>query len=75
MGSLVQPLSSKLAFWIKAKTKHSVHSPFVFDLCTNVLENGQSTESFVDIQRLDKELNKNSRVLETTDFGAYEDNK
>jgi predicted O-methyltransferase YrrM len=63
-------LSSYLKYYRYSKTKFHIHSPFVYDLITQVFENKQISVDCEVIHNLYKEQCANSRVLETTDFGA-----
>jgi predicted O-methyltransferase YrrM len=63
-------ISSYLKYFLQSKTKHSVHSPFVFELITKVFENKESNVAYEQVYKVFKELIANSRVLETTDFGS-----
>ena len=59
-----------LRYLRKSKTKHSVHSPFVFDLITKVLEDRTSYPEYelVEVQR--NKLLHNKNQIEIVDFGA-----
>jgi predicted O-methyltransferase YrrM len=59
-------------FLLQAKTKYKIHSPFVYDLCTTVFEDKSRNESLDQVHKISRELKRNSRVLETTDFGAFD---
>ena len=63
-------LSSYLKYVSKSKTKFAIHSPFVFDYITKVLEVKEKNEALDQIHARYKELLNSSRVVETTDFGA-----
>lgn len=49
---------------------HGVHSPFVFDLVTKVLNDDRQFYSFEQIEQLRVELLKNSTSITVEDFGA-----
>jgi len=66
--SLFYPISSYFSYLSKSKTKHGVHSPFVYDLVTKVLENKQKNLACEQIHSRYKELLYSKRVVETTDF-------
>ena len=71
----IHSISSYLKYYLTSQTKYKIHSPFVYDLVTNVLENNEPEISFDQIQKLYKELSISSRVLETTDFGGSQNNR
>jgi predicted O-methyltransferase YrrM len=62
--------SSYLKYYRYSKTKFHIHSPFVYDLITQVFEKNHLSSDCEVIHKLYKEQCANSRVLETTDFGA-----
>ncbi len=49
---------------------HGIHSPFVFDFVTNVLNDKKIYECYGAIEPLRKELLNNNRSIEVEDFGA-----
>ncbi|GAA4459731.1 class I SAM-dependent methyltransferase [Nibrella saemangeumensis] len=54
-----------------ARDEHSLHSPFVFELYTQIIRAGESDASvFADVQRLRRELRRSRQTIEITDFGA-----
>ena len=60
-----------LKYYFRAKTKHSIHSPFVFDFVTNVLEQKKvRTEQLYKIEKLRKELSSYNKEIKINDFGA-----
>lgn len=59
------------SYYLKSKTKHSVHSPFVFDLITQVFEKKEDSPQIHEVMSIYREMVRSSRVLETTDFGAF----
>jgi len=54
----------------KAKTKYSIHSPFVYDLITNVFNNKTLMPEFSNIEVVRSELLKDKSILMKTDYGA-----
>jgi len=68
--SYLHSLSSYFNYRISSKTKYSVHSPFVYDLITKVFEGKEQVDQYDQIHKAYRELCRNSRVLETTDFGS-----
>lgn len=59
-----------LAYKLKAKNEHSIHSPFVFTLYTEVIKNREKYYAYDEIGRLRKKLLHNEEVIEVTDLGA-----
>jgi predicted O-methyltransferase YrrM len=49
---------------------HGIHSPFVFDLVSNVLNDHRKPEAFHKIENLRKSLLKNNERIVVEDFGA-----
>ena len=58
-----------LKYYFTAGTKHDVHSPFVYELVTKVIRNGQ-TDEIDEIESVRKKLLHNKSVLNTEVFGA-----
>ncbi len=54
----------------KSKTKYGVHSPFVFEFITKVLEDKTYYVSYNKVAELRKRLLNNKNVIEIVDFGA-----
>ncbi|MCU0468593.1 MAG: class I SAM-dependent methyltransferase [Arcicella sp.] len=59
-----------LSFLWASKNEHSLHSPFVFELYTKVITNHSNLPIFKEIENLRKQLLKDTKVIEITDFGA-----
>ena len=57
-------------YLINAKGKHRIHSPFVYDLLTNVIENNGEYYAYQKLERLRQRLMNNHSIIEVTDFGA-----
>jgi predicted O-methyltransferase YrrM len=74
VSSLVQnaiPRSWRyLKYLLLSKGKHGIHSPFVFDLLTNTIENDGEYYAFEDLERLRNRLLNNHDIINVTDFGA-----
>ncbi len=49
---------------------HGIHSPFVFDFVTNVLNDKKKYNCYDTIEELREQLKKNDTVIEVEDFGA-----
>lgn len=59
-----------IKFYFKAKTKFNVHSPFVFEFVTNVLEDDRQFYVFQEAEILRQRLLESDESVEVTDFGA-----
>jgi predicted O-methyltransferase YrrM len=59
-----------LQYIAKAKNLHGIHSPFVYTFNDEVLNDDRSFYAFEKIETLRKQLLKDSRKIEVTDFGA-----
>ncbi|MDX2303809.1 MAG: class I SAM-dependent methyltransferase [Microscillaceae bacterium] len=57
-------------YWLKAQNEFAIHSPFVFDLYTNVIQSNQQYYAFFEIENQRKRLLKNAHTIEIQDFGA-----
>lgn len=60
-----------ITYCIKAKTAHGIHSPFVFKLFTELMQN--KNEAYYTFQELDairKKLLTNTSVITVSDYGA-----
>ncbi|HBF87617.1 MAG TPA: SAM-dependent methyltransferase [Bacteroidales bacterium] len=57
-------------FFAKHRQGHGIHSPFVYDLLTNIIEDETSFYCFEKIEQLRSDLLKNSELIEVTDLGA-----
>lgn len=59
-----------LQFLLASKNEHSLHSPFVFELYTKIIQAKTEYLAFKAIENLRKKLLRNRTVIEITDFGA-----
>jgi predicted O-methyltransferase YrrM len=59
-----------LNYRLKAKTKHAVHSPFVFDFICNVLEDKNVYPQYKNVEQQVIRLKRNPNSIETVDFGS-----
>lgn len=57
-------------YYLNAKTKHGVHSPFVYDFVTKVLEDKEVYPVYEEVEKLRQSLLNNKLVTEVEDFGA-----
>ena len=59
-----------IKYLIASKNHHAIHSPFVFDLVTNVIYNNISTNTTSEIELLRSNLCKDNNFINVKDFGA-----
>jgi hypothetical protein len=59
-----------IKFYFAAKTRYSVHSPFVYDFVENVLEDDRLFYVFHDAEWLRDQLINSAETVEVADFGA-----
>jgi predicted O-methyltransferase YrrM len=55
---------------MRASTKHDIHSPFVFDLITQVIEDNKKRPAYSRIEVLRKSLLRSTDEIEVLDLGA-----
>lgn len=61
---------SYLKYLLTARNEHSLHSPFVFELYTKVIQSKQQSADFEPIELLREQLLHNAAEIEVLDFGA-----
>lgn len=54
----------------KSFTKYNIHSPFLFDLITQVFDDKTRYAEYKKVEQLKKELLHDDRIIEVTDLGA-----
>lgn len=59
-----------LNYLSKSYTKYDVHSPFLFDLITQVFDDKTKYPDYLKVEQLKKELLQDHRMIEVTDLGA-----
>lgn len=59
-----------LSYLFKAKTKYYIHSPFVYQLCEEVIFDKRHYYAFEDIAYLRKKLLTSKEIIKVTDYGA-----
>lgn len=67
---LLYPFRQYIGYLLKAKDEHSVHSPFVFELYTNVIRPFKWYYSFDQIEDYREQLLRENHVIEVNDLGA-----
>lgn len=72
MYSAFQLAKKYLSYYLHASNSkgHGVHSPFVYDFITHVLNGPDNASQFQTIEAYRKSLLKNRRVIKVQDFGA-----
>lgn len=68
--SFVSNTTRLLSYFFRSKGPHKLHSPFVFQLATEVLRDNKSYPEYEMLHRQRKRLLSNRNVIETVDFGA-----
>jgi predicted O-methyltransferase YrrM len=68
--NLIHKLFRYLIYRFHAKNRYDIHSPFVYEFMTKVLNNRKKLKSYREIEMMRKELNKNQDLIDVTDFGA-----
>ncbi len=61
---------SSLSYHIHKKGKHNIHSPFVYDLITNVFEDHGEHAEYKALDKVRRNLLNDDNVIETVDFGT-----
>ena len=59
-----------LRYLLRAKTRHSIHSPFVYAFIENILHDKIQYADYQTVERQVARLKQNRNVLEIVDFGA-----
>lgn len=55
---------------LKGKTRHGVHSPFVYRLIDRVIYDFNSKKVYTEVENIRKELLNDARIITVTDLGA-----
>lgn len=66
----LQLLIAYIRHRLKAKTRHGLHSPFVYHLVDKVIYDFSPKEAYNDIEQLRSELLHDNRIIRITDLGA-----
>lgn len=59
-----------IKYLLKAKDEYSIHSPFLFEFYTKVVNDKSNSAYFQEIEDLRKQLLQDERIIQITDFGA-----
>lgn len=66
----LQLVKDYLKHQFKGKSRHGVHSPFVYHLVDQVIYNSKADNAYQDIEKLRSELFHDKRTIRITDLGA-----
>ncbi len=72
---MFEKLKTYLAYLLKAKSAHGIHSPFVYDFYNEVLHDNRYFTVFDDIEILREEMQHDQRLIEVVDYGAGASNE
>lgn len=70
MSDQLRQIGSYLGHLVKARTRHSVHSPFVYDLIERVLRPQDERPEFTAIESLRDDLLRSEQTIRVNDLGA-----
>jgi predicted O-methyltransferase YrrM len=70
MQEPLRQIGSYLGHLVKARTRHGVHSPFVYDLVSQVLRPSESLDEMVPIEELRNQLLRSEQRIRVNDLGA-----
>lgn len=59
-----------LKFILRSKNEYGIHSPFVYNLITDVLKNNEKFYCYVPIEKLRRSLQESNESVEVVDYGA-----
>ncbi len=59
-----------IQYLLQARDEHAVHSPFVFEVYTEVIRSTEKYYAFDEIEAIRKEMLENSQLIEVVDLGA-----
>ena len=66
----IYPIKKYIHYLLKAKNEHSIHSPFVFKLYTEVIASKTNYYDFSKLDNLRKQLLSNQKEIEVLDLGV-----
>jgi predicted O-methyltransferase YrrM len=70
MGEQLARISSWVNHLVSARTRHAVHSPFVYKLANEVLRVSEEHACMAPIERLREDLHASDQVIRVNDLGA-----
>lgn len=68
--NILQHILPYLKYYFASSTKYDVHSPFLYDFITKVLEDKTDYKAYVNIKQLCNTLSSNNDSITVEDFGA-----
>lgn len=74
MRKLVQ-FFNYLIYLTKSKTAHGIHSPFVYEFVSEILNDHYIYPEYCQVRQVRKDLIRSRKIVEVTDFGAGSGNK
>lgn len=69
MPSIFQ-VKTYITYWLDAVSKHSLHSPFLYDLYTRVIHGESLLADFRGLEDIRKQLLSNNQIIPRSNFGA-----
>jgi predicted O-methyltransferase YrrM len=70
LRAAIEQTGRYIRYFFKSKTRFSVHSPFVFELLTRVIQKSEPKETFKELFNLKSNLLQRKDKITITDFGA-----
>jgi predicted O-methyltransferase YrrM len=70
MSDHLRHLTSYLGHLVKARDRHAVHSPFVYDLVAQVLRPGDMLPAYAEIEQARADLLESDQTIRVNDLGA-----
>ena len=69
---MIQPnlVQNFLKYQLTSKSRHAIHSPFVYDLIENVISDNKKFYAFQDVEKVRTELLSNNNKIFVEDFGT-----
>ncbi len=70
MSEHLRQIGSYLGHLVKSRTRHGVHSPFVYELISQVLRPSDPVEKAAPLERLREDLMRSAQTIRVNDLGA-----
>jgi len=68
--SATYPIKKYIHYLLKARNEHSIHSPFVYKLYTEVIPDKNRFYAFDELDKVRRQLLQNEQTIEVVDLGA-----